>query len=171
MRCFKRRGGFTALEILVVLLIISVFSTFAILSYRSYRKHARLKNASQSIASVLTTARTLAINQNADFEVCINIDNGHFWIDKLDRLGRITKPKVLGVNWLPEGVLFSEVRKNNFSYYAGTVPILFRPNSTSEYTSIYMIGENMDGSISENYHTIRIYPSTGLPHTYKNQRK
>ena len=167
----NRRAGFTALEILIVLLIISIFSTFAILSYSSYRRQARIKQAALAVESTFSTARTLAINHNANFEVAIDIDNGHFWINKLDRRGRIVQPKVTGANWLPEEVLFSEVRKNNYSYYSGTVPILFRANSSSEYTTIYLLGENSDGSVSGNYYSIRVYPSTGLSHTYKNQRK
>jgi len=167
----KKRKGFTALEIIVVLLILSIFSTFAILSYSSYRRQARIKQAARSVESSLSTARALAINQNSNYQVCFSIDDGHFWIDKLDRRGRVVKPKVMGVNWLPEGALLSEIRKNSLSYYSGIIPILFRPNSSSEYTSIYLIGENMDGGLNENYYTIRIYPSTGLPHTYRNQRK
>lgn len=148
-----------------------MFSTFAILSYSSYRRQARIKNGAQSVNSTITTARALAINQNAGFEVSIDIENGYFWIDKLDRQGAVLKPKFMGINWLPESVLFAEVRKNNYSYYSGIVTILFLPNGTSEYTSIYLIGENMDGGVSENYFTIRVYPSTGLSHIYKNQRK
>ncbi len=166
-----RQAGYTALEILVVLMIMSLFSTFAILSYSSYRKQARLKSAAQSVESVLATARTLAINQNAYFQVCIDITNRQFWIDELDRRGRIIKPKVTGVKWLPEDVLFSEVRKNGFSYYSGIVPICFHPSSSAEYASIYIIGENADGSQSENYFTVRVYPSTGLTHIFGNQRK
>jgi len=168
--CNKKRG-FTALEIVVVLIILSIFSTFAILSYNTYRRQARIKNGAQTVESTLSTARALAINQNAYFQVCMDIPNGHFWIDKLDRKGGIIKPKVTGVNFLPEGVLFTEIRKNNYSYYSGIVPILFRPNSSSEYTSIYLIGENMDGTAGQNYYTIRVYPSTALSHIYKNERK
>jgi len=167
----NKRAGFTALEIVVVLIILSIFSTFAIISYSTYRRQARIKNGAQTVISTLTTARALAINQNASFQVCIDIPNSHFWIDKLDRKGEIVKPKLTGVNFLPEGALFSEIRKNNYSYYSGIVTILFRSNSTSEYTSIYLIGENMDGSVSTNYYTIRVYPSTGLTHLYKNERK
>jgi len=167
----NKTRGFSALEIVVVLVILSIFSTFAILSYNTYRRQARIKNGAQTVESTLSTARALAINQNASFQVCVDILNGHFWIDKLDRKGGVIEPKVTGVNFLPEGALFSEVRKNNYSYFSGIVTILFRPNSSSEYTSIYLIGENMDGSVSQNYFTIRVYPSTGLSHVYKNERK
>ncbi|MBN1901583.1 prepilin-type N-terminal cleavage/methylation domain-containing protein [Candidatus Sumerlaeota bacterium] len=165
------RVGFTALEIVVVLVILGVFSTFAIVSYSSYRKQASIKNGTRTVETALSTARALAINQNANFEVTIDIENNQFWIDKLDRRGEIAKPKFLGVNWLPDGVLFSEIRKNNISYYSGLVRILFRPNGASEYVSIYLIGENMDGSLYHNYYAIRVYPSTGLTHVYKNERK
>ncbi|MCX7001503.1 MAG: prepilin-type N-terminal cleavage/methylation domain-containing protein [Candidatus Sumerlaeota bacterium] len=167
----NRRGGFTALEIVIVLMILSIFSTFAILSYQSYKKQARLRSAAQSLQSTLSTARMLSINQNTNFQVRIDINNGNFWIDRLDGSGRIVKPKVTGVNWLPDDVLFTEVQKNGASVYSGIIPILFRANGTSEYTSIYIVGANTDTSIGENYFTIRIYPSTGLTHTYKNQRR
>lgn len=166
-----KSSGFTALEIVVVLIILGIFSTFAILSYSSYRRQACIKNGTRTVEAALSTARALAINQNANFEVCVDVENNQFWINKLDRQGDIAKPKFLGVNWLPEGVLFSEIRKNNFSYYSGLVTILFRSNGTSEYTSIYLIGENMDGSLNQNYYTIRVYPSTGLTRVYKNERK
>jgi hypothetical protein len=29
----------------------------------------------------------------------------------------------------------------------------------------------MDGSLNQNYYTIRVYPSTGLTHVYKNERR
>jgi len=167
----QQKRGLTALEIVIVLMILSVFSTFAILSYSTYRKQARIKEGAKTIQYALTTARTLAINQNANYQVQVDIPNGQFWIDKLDSKGNIARPKVTGINWLPDDVAFVEVRKNTLSYDTGTVPILFRPNGSSEYASIYLIGANVDAADGGNYFTIRVYSSTGVIQTFKNQRR
>ena len=156
---------------MVVLVILGVFSTFAIISYSSYRRNASIKNGARSVDAIFSTARALAINQNAYFEACLDIENNQFWINKLDRRGDIIAPKFLGVNWLPDGVLFSEIRKNDFSHYSGLVKILFRPNGSSEYVSIYLTGENMEAGLNQNFFTIRVYSSTGLTHVYKNDRR
>ena len=166
-----KRRGFSALEIVIVLVILSIFSSFAILSYSSYKKQARVKHAAQAVNSTLTTARTLAINQNADFQVQIDISGRHFWIDQLDSRGRIVKPKVTGSNWLPEGSLFTDVTMGGVTYNSGRVAIVFDADGSAEYATIHLIGENMDASQPSNYFSIRIYPSTGLTHIYKNQRK
>lgn len=165
-----RRNGFSAIEIIVVLLIISIFSAFAVISYRSYRSQAKISTASQKVESVLSTARALSINQNTPHQVYFDLDSEHFWIDELDRTGNVVKPKITGETWLPEGVVFSHIQKNIFPYTSGVVTVRFNPNSTSEYITVYIIGENSDTSEEGNYYSIRVYPSTGLTHTYKKQR-
>ncbi len=167
----KKRRAFSAIEIVVVLLILSAFSTFAIVSYAGYRKQARIRNASRRLETLLTTARALAINHNTPYQVQIDMDNHQFWVDRLDRFGRIEKPKAVPVDWLPDFVRVHDVVKSGLSYASGTVSILFRPNSTSEYTSIYIISELEDEAAQENYITIRIYPSTGLVKTFRNERR
>jgi prepilin-type N-terminal cleavage/methylation domain-containing protein len=163
--------AYSLLEIVIVLAILSIFSTFAILSYSTYREHARIKNSAQEILSTLSTARTLAINQNSYFSVVIDISGRKFWINEVDSFGHTVRPKIISPQSLQELIRITDVKVNTIRRLVGESRILFRPNSTSDQASIHLLRESDNPAIEENYYTITLYASTAQAQILPNVRK
>jgi prepilin-type N-terminal cleavage/methylation domain-containing protein len=165
------RKAYSLLEIIVVLVILAVFSTFAVISYSTYREHARINNSAQEILSSLSTARTLAINQNSYYEVVIDITGRQFWINEVDSLRRVVRPKVISPKTLNDFINITDVKRNGVSRFAGESHILVRPNSTSDQASIHLIREQDNPAIEENYYTVKVYASTAQSQILPNAKR
>jgi len=173
MKKGKYKGvSFSLVELLVVIAILTIFSTFAIVSYGSYRQTLWLKNSAREIESVLNSARTMAINQNAHFEVVYGFANNQYWIDLVDSNQNILKPKIVTPITMNENVQMKEIRIGTSTIYSsGLARVHFYPTGRCDYARFYLIKKGDDESSAINYWTVLTYPSTGYPHTFPNQIK
>jgi prepilin-type N-terminal cleavage/methylation domain-containing protein len=156
----ERRRGFTLLETLTVVAIIGILTSFAILVYSNHRRGLRAQTSAQQIESLFTTARALAINQNAHFRAVLDLDTSGMWIDRTDQDGQVVTPKVV----TPENWSFYttvvDVTVDGTSSTAGVVPIRFRPNGSSQSARILLASEGGDSTGGEDLFTIKLYGPT-----------
>lgn len=164
------KKGFTVSELLVVLMIISVFSGFVIISYNGFRNYLRLKSTSQEIVSLLSAARSMAINQNGYFRAGFLIDSGTMWVDEVDSFGNLSQPKVIHTKQIPELVKIVSITVDSTTYTEGVAYITFRPDGSAQYSTIYLRRLHTP-DIDENYYTIKVFPGTGKTRVYPNQRR
>lgn len=69
-----KRNAFSFIELLFVLLIMTLFFSLSLPFFAKFTKKANLDTATRSVASVLMTARTLAISNSTDYyAVCDNL--------------------------------------------------------------------------------------------------
>ncbi len=166
----NKRQGFTFPEILIVLIIISIFSGVVIISYGGFRNYLRLRNASQEIVSIMSAARAMAINQNGYFRVGFVIQEGMIWVDETDSFGNISQPQVVHVSQILDLVDIVSVRVENTEYTSGKAYILFRPNGTAQYSTIYLRRTHSPDEPSY-YYTIKVYPGTGRAKIFPNEKR
>lgn len=166
----NRKRGFTVTEIIIVVVIISILSGLAILSYSGYRNYLRLRSAASEITSLLSAARSLAINQNGYYRAGFLIETGTFWIDEIDSFGNISKPKVIHERHISTHVKIDSIVVEGNEYTSGFVYIVFYPDSTTQFSTIYLKKEGSP-DMDEEYYTIKVYPATGRARVYQNQRR
>ncbi len=164
------RRAFTLPELLIVIIIIGLLSGLAIISYSGYRNYLLLRNASREITSALSTARSLAINNNGYYRAGFALEEGMFWIDEVDAYGNPSRPKVVHVKYVNELVEITSIVVGEDEYDEGFVYIMFYPDSTAEFSSIYL-KRKAGSDADEEYYTIRLYPGTAKTRIYPNQRK
>jgi len=166
----KRRAGFTFLEALTVLLIIVILTGFAFLVYGSYRRALRARSAAQQITSLLSTARTLAINQNAHTQAVLDLGTSGLWIDQVDGSGQVLTPKLTTPDSWSSYVRVVAVDVNGVPFQAGLVRILFHPNGTSDAARIVLFSESGDSRSAGDYLTVKLYSSTARSRTFPGTR-
>jgi len=83
----KARGAFTLLEIMAVVLIMALMMTLLIPNLGTTRA-SRLRNSAKELGSHLEYARNRAIMTGQSHRVLINIDDGYYRIEWLDRSQR-----------------------------------------------------------------------------------
>ena len=166
-----RYRAFTLPEMLIVVVILTIFSGLAIVSYSGVRNYMRLRTAAREIDSVLSAARAMAINQNGYFRVGIYIDTGMLWIDEIDSFGNLSQPKVVHQKRINNLVKIVSVRVEQGAVLtSGIAYIIFRPDSTAQYSTLYLRRYHSP-DVDDNYYTIKVFPATGRARVYPNQRR
>jgi type IV fimbrial biogenesis protein FimT len=66
----RKHSGFTLVELMIVVVVIAVIATVAIPNLRQIVQKSQVKDASSGIAGAMMLARTQAIKQGRDVEVC-----------------------------------------------------------------------------------------------------
>ena len=177
--------AFTYLEGLIVLSMFVVLSSMSIIAYTTYHKSLRIKNAASEINSLLNTARLYAITQQEYFQVAINFDAADrntisYWIDKIDNLGNINKPKITTPHYLPDFITITDITilstmtgtTQNYNLPIGlTIPIVFTPEGTSDMATIHLIHQDADTAVDTNYYTIKLYAPTAKSKIFRHERK
>ena len=85
----KSQSGFTVTELLLVLVLIGVLSAISMPALKGFATTRRLKASAQTLRSLLTFARDMAITDRTVYLVVFNLDNGTV----LARLQRDVQPK------------------------------------------------------------------------------
>ena len=156
----RRIAGFTMVEALTVLVVIGVLTSFAMLIYGNYRRALRAKSSAKQIESLLTTARTLAINQNAHFQAVLDLNTSGLWIDQVDAAGQVVVPKVTTPENWSVYVRVVEAAVNGVAVQSnGLVRIKFYPNGTSDAARLLLLSEGSPGRPND-FYTLKIYPPT-----------
>ena len=75
-------GGFSLVEILVTMAIITLLATLAIPFYSNWQDSARLKNISWDLLSTIRSARQLAITENLQHRIELEIGNRRYRLSR-----------------------------------------------------------------------------------------
>ena len=156
---------------LVALAIISILSTLAILTYSNYRKHLQVKSTADSVNALLATSRTYAISHNGYFQAVIDLDDGSFWIDEVTIFGNLVTPKLVTPEKVTNFVRIVDVEVLGVVHTTGIVRLLFRPEGSSDYAKIHVLGEKADPAFDDNYFTVVLYSSTGRAKVFPHERR
>jgi prepilin-type N-terminal cleavage/methylation domain-containing protein len=178
-RCHSR--GFSFLELLVVIVIIGILTLVVISSYSTFRRTTRIKGGAQRINSCLVAARAHAVSTNSWYRVVLQLDTNSFWIDEIEPDSNATpnpalpeparRPKVTTPEQLPTGLKITDVVVAAQTP-DGTIPapfqyppdrfivIRFRPDGSSDYAAIHLLGDNTDPAVDQNYYTVLLYSAT-----------
>lgn len=166
----KGQGAFTVSELLIVVAIILILSTFSIVSYSSWHRRAKIGSAARQLKAICATTRAMAVGQNTNFQVAIDIDNREFWTDEVDNFGNVVSPKVIHPEPLIDLIIIREIRVNGITHTSGVARINFHPEATADYSQIYLLPEGAK-DLPENYYTVRIFSSTALTRVYANEKR
>jgi prepilin-type N-terminal cleavage/methylation domain-containing protein len=71
---FRRRHGFTLIEIMIVVGIIAIFAALAVPSWRAYQRNLQLRAAARSVANAFAWARSHALSTGNRHVVVFAID-------------------------------------------------------------------------------------------------
>ena len=173
--------GFSFLELLVVVVVIGILTLVVISSYSTFRRTTRIKGGAQRINSCLVAARAHAVSTNSWYRVVLQLDNNSFWVDEIEPDSNTTpnpvlpeparRPKVSTPELLPVGLRITDVAvAAQTPDGAGPTPfqlpadrfvvIRFRPDGSSDFASIHLLGENTDPLVDQNYYTVLLYSAS-----------
>jgi prepilin-type N-terminal cleavage/methylation domain-containing protein len=169
--CRKRGRGFSLAEVLVVVVIISFASAMAILAYSNSRKSASVEGAAERIRSMMVNARFQAIADSYPSQIVFDLTNQQVWIDALDGSGQIRVPKIVAPEILGSDVVLETVKINSTTYSQGLAMAVFTAEGTNPLVTVNLRREFDDASISENYYSVQMYPSSSEPKVWPNVRK
>jgi Tfp pilus assembly protein FimT len=155
---------------MTVLIVILILTSVAILVYSGYRRAVRTKSTAQQMEALFSTARTLAINQNAHFQAVLDLNLGGLWIDQVDGSGQIVTPKITTPETWSAFVHVLEFTINGAPPQATPARILFRPNGTSDSARIVLKCEGGDSRTTTEALTVKLYSSTARSRTFLGSR-
>jgi len=157
----KKISAFSLAELIVVLGIIFSLIFAGSLYFQNHLLKTSLKTSCQDIESTILLAKRLAITKRKIHKVKFQPERGKYWIENSEG------EKVEGVNYLREGVTFSNPELRKWGEKDGIVEagypdnaISFYPQGTAEAGSIYLKDRK------NNWCTITILPATGNVRIY-----
>lgn len=159
---------------LVVIIIISFAATVAILAFSNYRKGSSVSGAAWEVQSVLSTAKMRSIANNLPSQVVFDLNNHAFWIDDLQDTLAIKDPKAVAPHYLASDVTIESVKINSVELVSGEddfAIVVFRPDGSNPYITVYLRGTHENADVDENYYTVQLYPSSAEPKVWPNARK
>lgn len=139
----RKESGYTLLEMLLVLGLIALISAIAAPSIVQWRHNAVYKSAAQDLFAALQKARGLAIANNREYRVAVDIDNDRYLTQEGNRGANSNWPTTL--DWSTGQEFPAEInltRKNDCSDPTNApqnaIYFSFNPNGTSssEYICI-----------------------------------
>jgi len=190
------RRGFTLTEAMVVMVIVLVMTLLAIQGYRSFFQNQTASSSAVKFAKAMTTARYAAMQKGTSHRVTLNLRTNEFWVDKTGTMAseetapypnnqttvdpvsgstvQVGQGKVVAPEALPLDVIVAETR-NVESYtdaQLNLVFIIFRADGTCRTDAVLQfVNQNDDLSNPANYHTVKVYASSGATQTFHNERR
>ena len=76
----QSQSGFTITELLLVLVLIGVLSAISMPALKGFTATRRLKASAQSLRSLLTFARDMAVTDRAAYLVVFDLDSERYWL-------------------------------------------------------------------------------------------
>lgn len=122
--------GFTLMEIVVTLVLLSILAAFALPATSSWRENAQKKEVAREVVSILRRARSLALQNNQNTTVTIDLSNKQYLLAGAGS----AFPKGLKV----------EARNSGAWKVTGNVSITFRPQGTASDTIFVRINGDDD---------------------------
>ncbi|MBX7244885.1 MAG: prepilin-type N-terminal cleavage/methylation domain-containing protein [Candidatus Sumerlaeaceae bacterium] len=193
------RRAFSLIELLVVIAIMLILTVLAVGAYANFNKARRIRSSAESINSIFTTARAFAISKNQWYRVVFqfkNPDTGAeefaYWIDEIVRNtsaspsppiiqlpnGVIT-PKVTTPEFMDQKVQIESIYVDNLADPATTITasaanyavVRFRPDGSSDASSVHIISRATDPAVDSNYYTIKLYNPSAKSKIYAETRR
>ncbi len=78
--CSQSQSGFTVTELLLVLVLIGVLSAISMPTLKGFAASRRLKASAQTLRSLLTFARDMAITDRTAYLVVFDLDSEQYWL-------------------------------------------------------------------------------------------
>jgi len=158
------------METLTVLVVMGILTSFAVVLYGNYHRALRAKSAARQMEVLFSTARALAINQNAHFQAVLDLDTSGMWIDRIATDGTVVAPKITTPDNWSIYVKPIEVAVNGASYQSGLVRIRFHPDGTSDSARIVLMTEGGDSLKRPSIYTIKLYSPTARSRVFPGRR-
>ena len=164
---------------IVVVALLLLFSSIVVLSFSSSRKSTEREKATKQFATLVSLARTIAVNNNGIYQVAYYFPFREMWIDEVDENGVVIRPKIIAPKKLVESVDLIQVRvlpRNGVGdvYEKDTAKralITFYPDASSDYAVVTFLHSSFDGTRDDQFDSIVVYSSTGIARTYLNRKK
>lgn len=192
---WRRRGGYTLLELTVVIVIVLLATLAAIQGYSGFHKNRAVGSAASKVAMALNSARYNAVANGFSYRVTIDRTNGEFWVDKVGRTAahettpapitleefdiisgmnvKIGAPKVVRPEKFPPDVILSDAQNVQTATVGGLslVYVVFRPDGTARSSAVLQFrNQNDDPNDDRLYHSVRAEAPTGTVKHFPNQR-
>jgi prepilin-type N-terminal cleavage/methylation domain-containing protein len=147
---FRKKHGFTLVELLVIIAILGIIAGIAIPSYVSWMPSFHLKNATRDIISNLRLAKLEAIKRNTNCAVTINTGANTYNIDLLNKTVSLADYKsgvsFTNVTSTTTGIItFSRQGMATFDVSDGGTSKIYLTNS--KHTTTHEIDVNGVGTI------------------------
>lgn len=77
---YKKKSGFTLIELVIVIAVIGVLSTIAIPNFMSWRTNMYVKAAARDLYSSMQNARMIAIKTNSTIAIIFDTINSRYYL-------------------------------------------------------------------------------------------
>lgn len=157
---------------MAAVVIGAIVSVLAMGTYRLYERELPVRHAARRLAHGLSSARALAISQNAPYAVLIDRRYGNFWIDQVDTAGKTTTPKVVPPEAFGEKVQLIDIQFGLTpvsTTAADPIVIRFLPDGSSEDVRVYLRMISAPNTPGATW-TVRNYGPTGQSKVFENQQ-
>jgi len=119
--------GYTLIELIIVLTLMATIMALVAPAFTTTFANLKLKTTAREMASLLNYARSLAIFQQKNFKVLLDLDNNTFGLES----GSYKK--------LPKSVRIEKVSSRNGEQKEGTAEITFFFNGSSSEAHIHLM--------------------------------
>lgn len=167
----KSQRAVSLVELLIVVVILLIFSTLTVVSYHNMTRGLAARSQANEFNAAFVLARELAITNSTPHRVVLDQPRRQFWIDRLDQMGNVIRPKVSGVERY-----LDEARVTQVTVNTAVVPpteqasIVFRPDGSSDRAALQITRQGADLTDSTEFFTIILYPPTATARIYNERR-
>lgn len=173
-----RRGSRSAvsiLELIVALALGMVLSVLGFSAFSLFKRQAPVQSSSNGLSQALSTARSLAVSRNSRFQVTLDLDRAHFWIDEITSAGiaNVTRPKIVRPELIEKRTRIEGVLQGGSvtAETTGRQFFIFNPDGSAEREArIFFILKADDPADNTKITTVRLYGPTGLNRVFAGQR-
>lgn len=169
------RSGVSILELIAALALSMVLSVLGFSAFSLFKRQAPVKSSSNGLSQALSTARSLAVSRNSRFQVTLDLDRSHFWIDEITSAGipNVTRPKIVRPETIEKRTRIEGVLHGGMVTAAttGRQVFIFNPDGSAEREArIFFILKADDPADTTKITTVRLYGPTGLNRVFAGQR-
>jgi prepilin-type N-terminal cleavage/methylation domain-containing protein len=76
--------GFSLIELLIALALVAIVATIAVPQFQRYSDNVNLKNAAREMSGDFSTAKQMAIENNRDYRIAIDVAGNSYTLTRTD---------------------------------------------------------------------------------------